>query len=77
MPERHRISRRGLVALSIASLFLFISNAHLCKVIAATAQRERLINCDIQQGPCTKQLAEMVVSPPDSGKVEFVFDVIY
>ena len=55
-------SRRRLLFLVLAGLLMVMSQGASWEAIAADPTPENLINCSIQQGPCTKDLAGMAVT---------------
>ena len=55
-------SRRRLLFLVLAGLLMAMSQDALWEAIAADPTPESLVNCSIQQGPCTKDLGGMTVT---------------
>lgn len=61
--QRLRRSEKKLSGLVLASIIFFYGpGAFLTEGSAADGVPKDLINCDIQQGPCTRPLAERVVT---------------
>ena len=56
------ISSRKFLILAVACLPIAMNEGALGKATAADLSSESLINCDIQKGPCTKELAGLKVS---------------
>jgi len=62
MLKRFRISARDILILAIACLIGVVNEGSLREAIAVAPTLGNLVDCDIQCGPCTKELAGMTVT---------------